>query len=257
MDETELVKSLIVMLEELPYQNEEKADAIRRRAEMIIRKVFGDSSKYLKDLDNISFYLSVKRANGGLYKERWNSGRERMLNLFNTMLEDLGLSNNPMQLGAQEIGNEFSKRIFIVHGHDESMKQSVARTLEKIGLEPIILHERPNKGRTIIEKFTDHSDVSFAVVLLSPDDMAYSKDESHEKAKFRARQNVIFELGFFIGKLGREHVFSLYRSEEEFEIPSDYSGVIYVPFDEPGRWQFDLVRELQECGYDVDANALL
>jgi len=119
------------------------------------------------------------------------------------------------------------------------------------------LHEKLSEGRTIIEKFTNYSDVSFAVVLLSPDDMAYPKDQTPENAKPRARQNVIFELGFFIGKLGRNRVLVLYQEEKNFEMPSDYSGVSYTPYDNSGRWKFNLVKELKVCGYNVDANKLL
>jgi len=95
------------------------------------------------------------------------------------------------------------------------------------------------------------------VVLLSPDDMAYSREQLEIDVKPRARQNVIFELGFFIGKLGRDRVFTLYKEEKDFEIPSDYSGVLYTPYDNSGRWQFDLIKELRACGHDVDANKLL
>lgn len=148
-----------------------------------------------------------------------------------------------------------SNKVFVVHGRDEEMKQTVARTLGKLELDPIILHEKPHKGRTIIEKFTDYSDVSFAVVLLSPDDLAYQKDEKPENAKFRARQNVIFELGYFIGKLGRKNVLAIYRETDDFEIPTDYSGVLWIPFKEG--WQLELVRELNACNYGVDANKLV
>lgn len=149
-------------------------------------------------------------------------------------------------------------QIFVVHGHDKEMKQYVARTLEKLGLKPIILHEQPSQGRTIIQKFTDYADnVSFAVILLSPDDIGYGKDQSSEAAKYRARQNVILELGFFLGKLGRNNVATLFKNEPNFELPSDYDGVLYTPFDNSERWQFDLVKELQSAGYNVDANRLL
>ncbi|WP_222702751.1 TIR domain-containing protein [Methanosarcina siciliae] len=148
--------------------------------------------------------------------------------------------------------------IFVVHGHDEGMKQAVARTLEKLDLKPIILHEQPNQGRTIIEKFAEYANsVSFAVVLLSPDDIGYRKDQSSEAAKFRARQNVILELGFFLGTLGRHNVVTLFKNDLNFEGPSDYDGVLYMPFDNSGRWQFDLVRELKSAGYNVDANKLV
>lgn len=149
-----------------------------------------------------------------------------------------------------------NKNVFIVHGHDEEMKQSVARTLEKLDLEPIILHEQPNRGRTIIEKFEDSSEmISFAIVLLSPDDKGCEANNFPESAKFRARQNVILESGYFIGKLGRNNVLVLFKDEIHFEHPSDIFGVLYTPFDKG--WELEMVKELQSCGYDIDANRLL
>jgi len=258
MDKIELIQSLIEMANKLPHRDEKELDAIKKRAEMIIRRVFGESSKYLDDLKRIHFYPIAYPADEHSLNESWNSGRSEMLNLFNTILEELKLfDTSPKVNGVERADVEFSNRVFVVHGHDEEMKQAVARTLEKIGLEPIILHEQPNKGRTIIEKFTDYSNVSFSVVLLSPDDIAYPKDHPPKDAKLRARQNVIFELGFFIGKLGRNRVLVLYQEEENFEMPSDYSGVLYTPYDKLGQWQIELVKELKACGYDVDANKLL
>lgn len=122
-----------------------------------------------------------------------------------------------------------SRDVFLVHGHDNAVKESVARFLEKLDLRPIILHEQPNKGRTIIEKFEAHSDVGFAVVLLTPDDVGAVKAEA-DRVNPRARQNVILELGYFTGKLGRARVCALYTGE--VEIPSDIHGVIYIRFDE-------------------------
>jgi predicted nucleotide-binding protein len=137
------------------------------------------------------------------------------------------------------------------------MKQSSARFIEKIDLKPIILHEQANKGKTIIEKFTDYSNVSFAVVLLSADDIAYNKNDKFENASFRARQNVIFELGFFIGKIGRESVVVLHEMVENFEIPSDYNGVLYIPYDSSGNWKLSIAKELKAIGYKIDGNKLL
>ena len=137
------------------------------------------------------------------------------------------------------------------------MKQSSARFLEKIDLRPIILHEQPNKGKTIIEKFNDYSNVSFAIVLLSADDVAFSKNEKVENASFRARQNVIFELGFFIGKIGRECVVVLHEQVDNFEIPSDYQGVLYIPYDNSGNWKLSVAKELKAIGYKIDGNKLL
>ena len=145
------------------------------------------------------------------------------------------------------------KKVFIVHGHNNELKQEVARTLEKLKLEPIILHEQANEGQTVIEKFEKHADVNFAIVLLTKDDLG--KVKSAEELTPRARQNVILELGYFIGKLGRKHVVPLY--ENGVELPSDLNGVVYVAADAGGNWKFTLVRELKAVNYDVDANDIV
>jgi predicted nucleotide-binding protein len=147
-----------------------------------------------------------------------------------------------------------SRRVFVVHGHDEEAKQSAARCLEKLDLEAVILHEQPNQGRTIIEKFEDYADVGFAVVLLTPDDLGAAKADASD-LKSRARQNVIFELGFFIGRLGRQRVCALYKGD--VEIPSDFAGVLWVQMDPGGAWRFSMGRELKAAGLDVDLNRLI
>ena len=256
MDAIELVQDLTDKTKNLPHRNEEELDSLIRTAKMRIRKIFGDSSTYLTDLKSISFHPGIyfTGMDKSIYDESWSKGQSKMLNLFKTIEEDLTLDSNKI---IKKDSTKLSNKIFIVHGHDEEMKQAAARTVEKIDLKPIILHEQPNKGRTIIEKFEDYSDVNFAIVLLSPDDIAYSKVKPPEDKEFRARQNVIFELGFFVGKLGREHVFILYKEEENFEIPSDYSGICYTPYDNKGQWRFDLIGELNSCAYNVDANKLI
>jgi predicted nucleotide-binding protein len=172
---------------------------------------------------------------------------EEELRLFQTTSKR-EIDSKPLPAGNQ---------IFIVHGHDEEMKQYVARTITQLGLDPIILHEKPNQGKTIIEKFSDYAEVAFAVVLLSPDDIARKRNDAPDIVKSRARQNVVLELGYFLGKLGRNRVVALYREEPNFEMPSDYSGVLFVPFDSAGRWQFDLGRELKAAGFNIDANKLI
>lgn len=96
-----------------------------------------------------------------------------------------------------------SRRVFIVHGHDSAARESLARFVERLGVEAVILHEQAGRSRTIIEKLEDHSDVDFAVILLTPDDVGAAKAD-RATLKPRARQNVILELGYFVGKLGRE-----------------------------------------------------
>ena len=143
------------------------------------------------------------------------------------------------------------RKVFVVHGHDDGAKETVARYLSTLGLEPVILHEQPNQGRTVVEKFEAHSQVSFAVVLFTPDDIGHAAGKPEEQ-KPRARQNVVLELGFFMGTLGRDKVCVLYRSG--VEIPSDYSGVLYHAFDDAGSWRFHLAREMKAAGIDVDLN---
>ena len=148
------------------------------------------------------------------------------------------------------IGND----IFIVHGKDDAAKESVSRFIEQLDLHPIILHEQPSAGRTIIEKFEDYSNVGFAVVLLTPDDIGAPHDKT-EESKPRARQNVIFELGYFIGKLGRNKVCALYK--EDVEIPSDFHGVVSIEMDTRDGWKLSLAKEIKQAGIDVDLNKVI
>lgn len=147
---------------------------------------------------------------------------------------------------------QLSNKVFIVHGHDDGAKQNVARLLEKLKLEPIILHEQPNRSQTVIEKFEANSDVGFAVVLLTPDDVGRAAGDSTLKS--RARQNVFLELGYFIGLLGRDRVCALKKGD--IEIPSDYVGVLWEPMDDGGAWKTNLAKELKAAGYSIDLNYL-
>jgi predicted nucleotide-binding protein len=155
--------------------------------------------------------------------------------------------------GGNVIDRHSSRTVFVVHGHDEAVKQSVARFVEKLDLLPVILHEQPNKGRTVIEKFEAHSEVGFAVVLLTPDDVG-SVASAPGKSQPRARQNVILELGYFIGKLSRARVCALYV--EGVELPSDIHGVVYVRYDDGGAWRIGLAKEINAAGIAVDMNRI-
>jgi predicted nucleotide-binding protein len=144
--------------------------------------------------------------------------------------------------------------IFLVHGHNNEAKETVARFLEKVGLDVVILHEQPDRGRTIIEKFEDYAKVGYAVVLLTADDVGAQRSTPGQ-LKPRARQNVILELGYFIGTLGRTRVCTLV--EQGVEIPSDFSGVLYVPLDDGGNWRFRLASEIKAAGTPVDLNRII
>lgn len=165
------------------------------------------------------------------------------------------LIDTTLKTSNSQIQTNVSNKVFIVHGHDSLAKIEVARTLEKLKLEAIVLHEQPNEGKTIVEKFEGNaSQVGFAVVLLTPDDEGHPKNKPDSK-KDRARQNVILELGYFSGVLGRSKVCVLYKGN--IEIPSDYLGVVYVSMDEAGAWKFSLAKELKEAGLTIDLNDLV
>lgn len=148
-----------------------------------------------------------------------------------------------------------NKRIFVVHGHDDSVLNAVARLLTDLDLTPIILREQPNQGRAIIEKFEANSNVGFAVILMTSDDMgADLKAASHNDYKTRARQNVVLELGYFVGRLGRSRVCVL--KSESVEVPTDILGVVYTLLDVGNAWQLTLGKELKAAGYEVNLNNL-
>jgi predicted nucleotide-binding protein len=141
-------------------------------------------------------------------------------------------------------------KVFIVHGREDGPKYEIAHFLTQIGLEPVILHERPNGGRTLISKFQEESgDIEFAVVLMTPDDSGGLAGGAQSP---RARQNVIFELGFFIGKLGPAKVCALVAGA--IEKPSDFEAVVYIEYGPKTSWKVELARELRHAGIQFDPN---
>lgn len=146
---------------------------------------------------------------------------------------------------------DFSK-VFIVHGRDDLEKTEAARFIERLGFEAIILHEQASSGQTIIEKIEAHTNVGFAVILYTPCDIG---GLSSGPQRPRARQNVVFEHGYLIGKLGRHNVSALVKVD--VEIPNDISGVVYIPLDQHGAWRVALAKELRTAGYSVDMNRVV
>jgi predicted nucleotide-binding protein len=219
------------------------------------------------DSPNVNSALHAS-GDGGLYaemgdeefREYLRSGLDNKVKILESCIEQLrtDIELQSLQKESSIVPNApaiaaATSKVFIVHGHEHGLKEAVARFLERLDLEPIILHERPNAGRTIIEKFSDYADVQFAVILLTGDDEAKVRGTTTDLVP-RARQNVVLELGYFLGKLGRARVCALYQSG--VEIPSDYQGVLFIPLDASDRWKFDLVRELRTAGFAVDANRI-
>lgn len=190
------------------------------------------------------------------YRQEATSGA---INTLRSLRERLDYAEAPTtdeaRVAEQEAG-PLPRRVFVVHGRDEGLREQVARVLERLGFEALILMEQPGRGRTLIEKFEAGAlDVGFAVVLLTPDDYGRGPDEAEwPEQPNRARQNVILELGYFMGRLGRPRVAALYGAGTE--IPSDIHGLAYVALDDGGAWKYRLAEELAAAGYEVDMNKL-
>ena len=209
----------------------------RQDATVAIRYAFGESSDY------VTRFKSLKLTAGNGPYQRGLRAAEAMLKPMIKEVEEYWEEAPAKAVGEVASGSE----VFVIHGHDEAAQAAVARFLEQLGLEPVILAEQPSGGKTIIEKFETHADVGYAVALLTADD--FGSRQGDDAVRPRARQNVIFELGYFIGRLGRERVCALTKGQPE--IPSDYSGVVYISMDGKDDWQGKLVQELREAGINA------
>lgn len=203
---------------------------------------------------SLSSFWGFIKGKFGTYAER----RTYLSQEFTPLLDLLEFGTLPMGAGMASIASSQTKqviarnkrKVFIVHGRDNEAKQEVARFIEFIGLQSIILHEQASAGMTIIEKIERYSnDADFALVLYTPCDVGRGIHETKIPLKNRARQNVVFEHGYLMAKLGRENVCALVKGE--IETPNDISGVVYVGFDQQGAWKLEVAKELKACGYEI------
>jgi predicted nucleotide-binding protein len=235
--------------------------AIKASVEQTLEEVFGAySTEYRR-------YRSAAILNGGpvtvagrhvdlRFRQYYDQSRQnsiaplrQAISGLNERIEELESAEPAAAPESSAEVTPFSQRVFVVHGRDGEQRETVARFLQKIGLEPVILHEQANKGRTLITKFSEEAaDIGFAVVLMTPDDTGGLRDGGRQK--LRARQNVIFELGLFIGALGPDRVAALIG--HDVERPSDIDGVVYIPIEHD--WRLPLCKELRAAGYDIDLN---
>jgi putative nucleotide-binding protein containing TIR-like domain len=171
--------------------------------------------------------------------------------------EILEEAQNSLDTAVSELKKEIpiysNHKVFIVHGRDTLLRTQVENVLRALGLEPIILQEQANNGKTIIEKIEECTDVGFGIVLYTPCDEGRLKSEEG-KLKPRARQNVVLEHGYLMAKLGRERVCCLVSDDVEF--PSDIQGVGYIPANDIDQWKYKIAKELKAAGFDIDMNKL-
>jgi len=239
----------------------------RRNSEIAIQHTFGENSTHIEEFKKIRYSptsIIVSLPDHQVQAERqaaYARGLKRAEAILESMVEEIeeywedDIQHQTVNEQPSATVAIASNGVFVVHGRDEASTQTVARYIEGLGLEVVILREQPNEGRTIIEKFEDYAEsVGFAVILGTPDDVGGLADEP-DNLRPRMRQNVVFELGHFTHALGRKRVCVLLKGD--IEVPSDYDGVIYIPLDDFGGWRMELAKEMKAAGLPVDLNLLL
>lgn len=237
-----------------------EVERIRASVEEGLQRTFGAGTPdYIRYHAACTFstgpVLVNRRANSNEVQQHLASAKARSIALLEQAvaslqerLEEMGDAG----LEADASPADFDRKAFVVHGHDGEAQQAVARFMERIGFEAVILHERANQGRTVIEKIEAEAGVGFAIILLTPDDEGRVIGGELQP---RARQNVMLELGYFIGRLGRHRVCALKRGE--LEIPSDFAGVVWEQMDDGNGWKQSLGKELEAAGYAIDWNKVM
>jgi len=210
--------------------------------------------KHHRNLDSFWGYIKEKF---GTYAERRTYISEQFTPLLDLLEFGQPITNNvnntfqASQMESPAVARN-KRKVFIVHGRDNEAKYEVSRFIEQLGLEAIILHEQANAGMTIIEKIEHYSsDADFALILYTGCDHGRGIHESNVPPKNRARQNVVFEHGYLMAKLGRENVCSLVKGE--VETPNDIIGVVYVALDPNSGWKNAVAKELTACGYKINS----
>lgn len=254
----ELLEMIENRIHNVSYQEPFSSEFLgwKNQAEMILEKIFPDKPCYVEKFKNIKYTLMAYSSHTTKDEEKkaFEEGLKEAKALINSYKETISL--------LEDVENEFeitqdddnvSDKIFIVHGRDNETKLEVARYLEQLSLTPIILHEQVNRGKTIIEKIEEYTDVNYGIVLYTPCDIGGIND-GKEQLKERARQNVVLEHGLLIGKIGRNNVSALVKGD--IEKPNDISGIVYIDMNS-NQWKIDLAKELRAAGYKIDFNRVI
>lgn len=252
----ELCDEIDLLIEKKVTCSDPKFKAWKVKADRYLIKKFGETSYEYREFKRTPF--SLLAFSSGTPESRFvaacrddlQSTKQIFLTYLHEMEED---ASNPTQeqiKGLQKSDSDTNYQdVFIVHGHDKALRESVARLLEHQDIRPIILNEQANLGLTLIEKVEKYGETTAAICLFTADDTGKSFEEEVEQK--RARQNVILETGYFIGKLGRSKVIIV--SDKGIEIPSDLQGIVYT---DSGNWELDVLRDLKAIGYKIDYNKL-
>lgn len=248
----ELLREQIAGVEHGPPSD---LDAWVRMTRARIRRAMGADHWQVAEFDKVDYSPMVLTASEPeeMSRRAQKSGTREAVSILAACIDE---RQDDSGAARQRSVPETEGRAFIVHGHDEGAKHETARFLrDLLGSEPIILHEERNSGQTLLEKFEANAATSgYAVVLLTGDDLGRAKGAAPKKDMPRGRQNVILELGFFLGAIGRAKVTVL--RDPGVEIPTDVLGFAYVERDSAGAWKATLAREIEGAGFDVDWSAL-
>jgi predicted nucleotide-binding protein len=231
-------------------------DEWHNKTEVVIRAIFGETSPTHHKFDDVRYGPTIW-TDGTDFAPYVRTGVQEVISILEASKLELEImAESAAAPVADEAPAEASTRVFIVHGQDDARKYELESYLQKLTEEaPIILHQQPNGGRVLIEKFEESAaSVGYAVVLLTADDLGRPSKSEPQDEQPRARQNVVFEMGFFIGLIGRDHVAVLY--EQGVELPSDINGLLYIPLDAAGAWKGKLASELDHANIPVDWTAL-
>lgn len=230
----------------LDFLEENNLDAIRRKVELYSEKLF-HTDKYGNQVNNISFWSMIEPCSTPYRIECWNSGKNELINLIETMIEDYEFMENDTKDNNNADIKKSNNKVFIVHGRDEDKLADVELFIRRIGLTPIILKEQASQGKSIIEKIEAYSDVEFAIVLYTSCDVGKYKDD--DELSPRARQNVVFEHGYMVAHLKRENVVALI--EQGVEIPGDWSGVVHISFTDK-EWKQEVMKEMKAARLEFE-----
>ena len=243
----------------LAVKDEANRARLLNELETVITLSFGsDGARYIKQSRNVLFYPQVLFSDGGAdyTPQTWSDGQAEMAGIIESIKHHLSMIARP-EPEATSVARILpaTNKVFIVHGHDKAMRSDVEAFVTRLGLDAIILMEEANRGRTLLEKFEAHAEAAYAVVLLSPDDVGRSAAVSASDEKLRPRQNVVLELGYFIGRLGRGRVAAIVDQDRDnqVEYPSDIRGIATVPYSHTnGDWKRLLAKEFRAAALPFD-----
>ena len=218
----------------------------------MVRSVLDEAAaeRYIEQIEKVWFYPMAYTIGGpDDTPETWPKGAAKMVALIESIEHSLRFSVNSKPSAGKEMN-----RVFMVHGRDHGMLRDVEAFVRKIGIDPVILMDEASRNDTVIEKFERFSDVPFAIILFSPDDVGRAYDAPTADEKRRPRQNAVLELGFFIGRLGRENtvLFVDATLTADAEYPSDMGGVVPIYYKPGSDWQMRLMREFKASDIEFD-----